>query len=326
MSIEQTDQPSPEFSTRQVLSTIQQQSIIPTNSPLSSQGSHTNASNGSHNLPGATNTYTSNPCLNTLKIIVVTLQCNPASSMLSSIIGLGGYLLCALAIVLLSVLINPIAGIFGSLLFIITFFTAFGSYYIIALCSARNERISVKQAYAQSGKRLPAYVALTLLYILGVVVGSLLLIPGIIFAARGSLAGVIVFEEQLGPIKALKRSFKLTKGHTFEIIGSFSAAILIGGSGLIFGSVAVAPFVGRYNDLILQENSKGPKIPTHWLNYLGIVVIVVTIGSIAGSVFIDRSLINDSDSSSSNIRTQPSYFNSGGTQSSTNPQVQTFVQ
>jgi amino acid permease len=78
---------------------------------------------------------------------------------------------------------------------------------------------SIRQLYERSGPRLGALVGVSLLSALGLVLGLLaLVIPGVILAARWSLAVPIVMLEGASPIRALKRSNELVRGHTGKVL------------------------------------------------------------------------------------------------------------
>lgn len=54
---------------------------------------------------------------------------------------------------------------------------------------------------------------------LGVLIGTILLIiPGIMFALRSSLAQYIVLEEKLAAVPAIKKSLALTKGYSWSLL------------------------------------------------------------------------------------------------------------
>jgi hypothetical protein len=160
--------------------------------------------------------------------------------------------------------------------------------------SLKERRVSlgyvIKRAF---GKLLPV-IGLTLLLVPLMFIGFLLLIvPGIILIARSSLACLIIFEEDLGPIKALKRSFALTKGHAIEMLGSLFAGYMMSGSYLLGLATGFAPFVGRYEGLKKLEQSHTPKPKTHWLNYLGIVLPMLLItGCVLLGVFLSVNAVN----------------------------------
>lgn len=67
-------------------------------------------------------------------------------------------------------------------------------------------------------KPLISYTLATLLYTLIVLVGLVLLIvPGIILGIRLQFYGYLIIDKGMGPIEALKKSWQMTKGVTWEM-------------------------------------------------------------------------------------------------------------
>lgn len=87
-------------------------------------------------------------------------------------------------------------------------------------------------------QRFWAYIGQSILAGLGVILGLLLLIvPGLILAARWSLAAPLLIGEQKPAIEALKESWELTRGHT----GTLIAAIIVLGLIAIAAIAVVVP-------------------------------------------------------------------------------------
>ncbi len=87
-----------------------------------------------------------------------------------------------------------------------------------------------------------AYVCGVILYAIVVIAGIILLIvPGIILAVRLRFYTFLIIEKNLGPISALKESWAMTKGHTWELflftlitVALNLIAVVLLGIGLIF--------------------------------------------------------------------------------------------
>jgi uncharacterized membrane protein len=82
------------------------------------------------------------------------------------------------------------------------------------------------QGYSKIWSMIAAQLMLAPLFAVGML---LAFIPGIYLALRASLVPIVIADENVGPIKAIKRSFELTKGRTFEL-------------GLLIGALAVTQY------------------------------------------------------------------------------------
>lgn len=234
--------------------------------------------------------YKSNPFLNSLRGLVLILKVNPVATLLSGLLGLiifvGGYFLfLGVGALLHNVIALVVLGILAFVLMLV--FT--GACLAIAGASARNEVISFGEAFGKAGRKLLPLIVLGILVGLGSLVGLILLItPGVIFFARASLASLVLFEEDLGPVAAIKRSMSLTKGHVNEMLGAIFASQLISGGqqGLLLGAIGVAPLVGRYQDLRQLQDSGAEKPKVHWLNYSYLFGIILGLGIVAALALV----------------------------------------
>ncbi|OGH10721.1 MAG: hypothetical protein A3B38_04535 [Candidatus Levybacteria bacterium RIFCSPLOWO2_01_FULL_36_13] len=71
-----------------------------------------------------------------------------------------------------------------------------------------------------------------------------LIIPGIVFAVRLQFVGFLIVEKQLGPIEAIKGSWKLTKNNFFTLLGFGIVSMLLNIFGfflLIVGLLVTVP-------------------------------------------------------------------------------------
>lgn len=111
-----------------------------------------------------------------------------------------------------------------------------GQIVILRLFLHRDGR-TVGGAIAASFALVPTYFAATFLANFMTGIGILLLIlPGLYIFARVSVAGAaIVAERQMNPIDALQRSFALTRGQGWRILGLFALVYVVG---LVAGVVA----------------------------------------------------------------------------------------
>lgn len=232
---------------------------------------------------GNSTEYKSNPFLNTAEGIVQVLKNNPASSMLSTLL----FIIPAIAYFFLifghkSVIVLLLLGI----IFAAWELLEYGVLSVIAAESLENRTISLSAAVKRSSKKIPNTFLLALCQGLIIFAGFILLvIPGIILLARLSLSSIVMFDENLGPIESIKRSFKLTKGHTIEILASVLATYTLISGSLLIPVIAIAPIVGRYGE-IKQISSGATKQKTHWLNWLMLVLVVLGFFAFAGFIIL----------------------------------------
>jgi hypothetical protein len=105
--------------------------------------------------------------------------------------------------------------------------------------------------------RLPALVLLNLVVTIPLAVGLLLLvIPGLLLAARWSASGALVTLDGQGPIGALERSNELVRGRTWSVVGAgvlvTLAALLAAIPGLVVVGVAESPWAGALGEVLVD--------------------------------------------------------------------------
>lgn len=118
-------------------------------------------------------------------------------------------------------------------------------------------------------KRLPEVLALAFLMSL-LVYGGLLffIIPGILAITWLAYAFFILFDEGVGPIDAMGRSYRLAQGHFWETLGSVLTSGLLVTNGLLVLAAPPAALAGRYQQLKELKSLGGEPPEVHWLNYL----------------------------------------------------------
>jgi hypothetical protein len=148
----------------------------------------------------------------------------------------------------------PIAQLFGWIAFtvaVVILLYPLGQAAILymAFQSLRGRLVSVIEALRKGLSRLWAIVGLTVLTVLGIWAGLLLLIvPGIMFAVRWSMALPACVVEGLGPLTSMKRSAELTKGHRWKLFGVFLLLMIVSWIvGWLIG------FVLRPTDLVIAN-------------------------------------------------------------------------
>ena len=277
--------------------------------------------------PEAPSDYISNPFLNSVRGLVQMLKVNPVSVMLSGLVGLVGIVLFFIGQIIVTAFVtnvgNPativIVGLVAAVVLLLAFLVLCGSYNVIAGRSVRNEVVSVGESYRVAFKRVFGYLVLFLIYwLLTGLLSILLVVPGIYFATRASLAFFVFYEENLGPWASIKRSFSLTSGHFMEMLGAIVASSLLGGgSGLLSGAISLSPLVGRYHDFKNLKDSGAQKPKVHYLNTLIVVLTLLFVVIYAGLVVILAVSSKNSIQDRSNTFNQ-SQFNSGSFNSNLN--------
>lgn len=108
------------------------------------------------------------------------------------------------------------------------------------------------------------YIGVSILFPLTVLGGLILLvIPGIIWAVRFSFSPLIVIDTRMGPIKAMKESYAITKGSFWKILLFWISVAFVNLLGLIlFGiglliTVPVTTFATVYAYRLLSRQKAG---------------------------------------------------------------------
>ena len=112
-----------------------------------------------------------------------------------------------------------------------------------------------------------SFLAATILYCLIVMVGlALFIIPGIIWAIRFSFYGLLIIDEELGPIEALRESAELTEGSMWDLLGFyfvFGCINMLGSLTFGLGTIVTIPTIGIAKAYVyrnLLSEARGPGI------------------------------------------------------------------
>lgn len=178
--------------------------------------------------------------------------------------------------------------------------------------SHANKLTNVRGAWKRGYRRLPVAVA-TYLLAGAMVFGGLIffVLPGLYFALRFIYINALVANEDLGPIDILKRSWDLTRGNLWDIIGIISVgtavtsllsllqhaatvmtgtahydhplyvglAIIIFIVNLLIGLITQITMLLSYYQSSRQKEGKLIKTATHPLNYgLGVTALALIVG------------------------------------------------
>lgn len=172
-----------------------------------------------------------------------------------------------------------------------------------------NDKISVGAALKRGLKRffpaLGAFILTGLVVLIGLIA---LIAPGIYLLIRLIHVHSIVANENVGPIQAMKRSFALTRGRFFDVVGAITIGIVIGALSqiildqtmrslyelpltimmtllvviiaayIVINLVANITLSFRYHQSDLDDTGAIAKTGTSPVNYLMILVAIVVVG------------------------------------------------
>lgn len=227
--------------------------------------------------------FTSNPFIAFAKGLGAGLSNSPVAvlgiSALYFIVIIAAFIV-GLPFIAISGFISPLLLPFTFLAFILVVILAMsilsGRGAVALLGSLNNKTVSIKE----TSEQLPLkyswnIVAYTLLYGIAVGVGFLLfVIPGLILLARWGLGLFVIADEKVGPIDALKRSWALTAGNTWNMLGAiFTQNILLGQSLLLLGTLSASAH--RYFELKALHTKGIKNTDTHWINYVLVILFSI---------------------------------------------------
>lgn len=262
--------------------------------------------------------HISNPYVTTTDGLVTILKTNPVAAMLSVVLGLLASLPFLIPMLLTtnsSSEPSPLNAVFTLLWYLALVPLVGGTSVAVASASAQDKTITTRQALRTAMQKALPFIGLAVLTFLIAAGGMLLLtVPGLIVIARASLASIILFEENVGPMTAIKRSFALTKGHFFEMWGAIIASGFMTGGGLLSPASSVAPILARYRQYKSIEAGKTTANKVHWLNYFNFFVPFILIGLIVSLMAIGaKSAIDQINDTPAQPSTSPSYLNDRNT-------------
>lgn len=139
----------------------------------------------------------------------------------------------------------PLAG--AGLVAVIFGMVAHAAMLTLAARGLRGEPATVGEVLAAGVKRVPALVAASVLVGLGLGLGMLaLVIPGLYLLIRMSLTIAATVIEEKGPVAALSRSWRLTAGRFWDLVGYLAVMIglTVGASMALLAAGVVLSIVG----------------------------------------------------------------------------------
>jgi uncharacterized membrane protein len=138
----------------------------------------------------------------------------------------------------------------------------YGLHYLF-LRAARNQSFEVKEILNGFNNYINIVLANLLVIVLVGVGLVLFIIPGIIAFCRLAFVPYIVMDQKLSPVEAVKKSWKITRGHAWTIFGMglLAIPIIIGGVllllvGVIFAAMWIlTAFAGLFYAVTLNQES-----------------------------------------------------------------------
>lgn len=127
--------------------------------------------------------------------------------------------------------------------------------------AVRNQKLDFKNLLAGFRNYLDVVLAHLLMTALIGIAFVALIIPGIIVACRLAFVSYLVMDKGLDPIAAVETSWKMTKGHGWEIFGLAMTSILIFFLGLVCFIVGIFPaliwikasFASLYEAILMEQ-------------------------------------------------------------------------
>lgn len=118
-------------------------------------------------------------------------------------------------------------GMLVAFIWVFLFFPAvFGAIVHVSFQDMRGKAARLGEGFRLGFSRLIPMFAMSILMVLGIMLGMILLVvPGIILALMWYVAFPVCIVEKAGPVESLKRSRALTDGHKWTIFG---IAIIVG--------------------------------------------------------------------------------------------------
>ncbi len=229
--------------------------------------------------------YHSNPFASTMDQLSILVKTNPISSLTLGALIIGIVLLGILVAGFLESLFNSRLGdivvFIGVIVYAFYFlFRLTAASYYLHMASREGRTLTAKQAITEvTKKNYGQYLITIVLANVFILVGFVALVfPGIYLLGRLSLAPYIALNENLDAMKSLKRSWELSEGHWFEIVGAMVASGITIASGMLLGVGAQSGLAGRYFELSELKKIASTNHKTHWMNYLLVGLAVVGIG------------------------------------------------
>lgn len=140
--------------------------------------------------------------------------------------------------------------------------------------ASQKKQITFGQAFSQMGSRLGTLFLAEAVTTARIIGGFLLLIiPGVRAQLRYQAVPFIIMKHpEIKTIEAVDISKELYKKHLMEVFGIYTVGAIIP---FIGQSLSASGMTLSLNQLEVYNNANQPTPKTHWLNYLGLALIVL---------------------------------------------------
>jgi hypothetical protein len=140
--------------------------------------------------------------------------------------------------------------------------------------ASRKKQITAGQAFSQMGSRLGTLFlaeAVTTARIIGGFI--LLIIPGVRAQLRYQAVPFIIMKHpEIKTIEAVDMSKRLYKKHLMEVFGIYTVGAIIPFIGQSLSASGVTLSLNQLED---YANANHPTPKTHWINYLGLILVLL---------------------------------------------------
>lgn len=142
----------------------------------------------------------------------------------------------------------------------------YGEKYIF-LKAMRDEEVDLKLLFEGFRTKYLNIVLANLIVFALVMIGfMMLIIPGIIILCRLAFVAYLVMDKDLEPMKAVEKSWELTRGHGWQVFGMAILSVIIFIAGLIFCFVGVfvsliwihSTYATFYQSLLNEKGEDNP--------------------------------------------------------------------
>jgi len=164
-----------------------------------------------------------------------------------------------------------------------------GLYAYLASSTIRKKTVGLGDAIRAVSSKFATLLWALFIVFLKIFGGFLLfIIPGIRASLRYAFVPLMIIHDDMNAKQAIKTSKQQTKGRLMEIFGIQTVGTIVP---IVGGLLLIGGQVIYYPQMVAWHTSGQPKPKTHWLNYLGILLILLLLALVAGITLLIIALI-----------------------------------